>query len=87
MTILFWTVFILLIMIIFLFITNVYYNLNLDKTKEDWQNYMELPFDFIGTGSNPINFYRKDIYRLPYDYPYKFYQSYPLPSMQHYPLL
>ena len=54
---------------------------------EQWQNYMEAPFDFLETGSNPLNFYRKDKYREPYRWPFKFNQSYPLPSMQPYPLL
>ena len=48
---------------------------------------MTSPFDFIGTGSNPVNFYRKDLYREPYDYPYRFFSSYPVPSVQYHPLL
>lgn len=55
--------------------------------QEQWQNYMTSPFDFLDTGSNPLNFYRKDKYRKPYRWPFTFYQSYPLPSMQAYPLL
>ena len=55
--------------------------------QEQWQNYMSAPYDFLETGSNPLNFYRKDKYREPYRWPFKFFQSYPLPSMQAYPLL
>lgn len=72
-------------MIIFIFIYNIYYTSELNK--EHWQDYMTLPFDFIGTGSNPVNFYRKDLYREPYDYPYRFFSSYPVPSVQYHPLL
>lgn len=87
MTPLFWTLFILLLMIIFMFLSNVYYIYELNKTKEQWTDYMRKPFNFLSTGSNPLNFYRKDIYRKPFMYPQKFYQSYPLPSMQYLPLL
>ncbi len=87
MTPLFWTIFILIIIIIFLFLSTIYKNMNLDKYKEKWQDYMTLPFDFISTGSSPINFYRKDIFRSPYMYPQRFYQSYPVPSVQYFPLL
>jgi len=61
--------------------------MELNKNKEQWTNYMRLPFDYLSTGSNPLNVYRKDLYRKPYMYPQKFYQSYPLPTMQYYPLL
>lgn len=86
MTVLFWTVLIIIIIIIFSLIWMVYNSLGF-QTKEDWTDYMRLPFDFISTGSSPINFYRKDLYRKPYDYPYKFFSSYPVPSMQYHTLL
>ena len=84
---------ILIILIFILVILFFIYNLsfgwgkNRDVIKEKWQNYMDLPFDYLDTGSNPLNFYQKDKYRKPYRWPFKFYQSYPLPSMQAYPLL
>jgi len=81
---LFWTLLILIILIILFFIYNLLY---LWKKKEYWQNYMDKPFNYLNTGSNPITFYRKDLYRKPYDWPYKYYQSYPLPSLQAYTLL
>ena len=55
--------------------------------KEDWQNYMRNPFNYLSTGATPIDFYRKDLYRKPFDYPYKFFKSYPAPSMQYHTLL
>jgi len=85
MTILFWTVLILIIIVITLFISELCDNSNIFT--EHWQDYMTLPFDYISTGSSPISFYRKDLYREPYDYPYKFFTSYPVPSMQYHALL
>ncbi len=85
MTPLFWTVFILFIMIIFLFLSNLYYLFNIQQ--ENWQDYMTLPFGYLSTGSNPLDAYRKDLYREPYMWPQTFYQSYPVPSVQPYPLL
>lgn len=87
MSILFWTVFIIIIIIVIMFIYFFYNLSNFGMYQENWQDYMRTPFDFVSTGSNPINFYRKDLYREPYDYPYKFYQSYPVPSMQYHTLL
>jgi hypothetical protein len=55
--------------------------------KEKWENYMRTPFNYISTGATPIDFYRKDLYRKPFDYPYKFFKSYPVPSMQYHSLL
>ncbi len=55
--------------------------------KEKWENYMRTPFNYISTGATPIDFYRKDLYREPYDYPFKFFKSYPVPSMQYHSLL
>lgn len=52
-----------------------------DKTnkeiKEEWTNYVQSPFDYAKTGSDPINFYIKPAYRKPYRYPFKFHSSYP----------
>jgi len=55
--------------------------------KEKWENYMRTPFNYISTGATPIDFYRKDLYRKPYEYPFKFFKSYPVPSMQYHTLL
>jgi len=77
MTVLFWTTGILSILIIFFLIYNYSGNIT-----EGWENYEERPFGYVGTGSNPLSFYRKDYFRKPYNWPYVFYKSYPLPSMQ-----
>jgi len=82
MTPLFWTLVIVIILIFIIFAYSICMSV-----KESWQNYDTLPFDYISTGSNPMNFYRNDLYRKPYNYPFKFYQSYPLPSMQYTTLL
>ena len=87
MTVLFWTVFIIIIIVIFVFLSMAFAKLSSGRLREDWQDYMRLPFDFISTGSNPMNFYRKDLYRKPYDYPYRFFSSYPVPSVQYHALL
>ena len=55
--------------------------------KEKWQNYMRNPFNYLSTGATPIDFYRKDLYRKPFDYPFKFFKSYPVPCMQYHTLL
>ena len=55
--------------------------------KEKWENYMRTPFNYISTSATPTNFYRKDLYRYPFDFPYKFFKSYPVPSMQYHTLL
>ena len=74
----------LIIIIVILIITCGKYNVDL---KEDWQNYMRSPFNYLSTGATPIDFYRKDLYRKPFDYPFKFFKSYPVPCMQYHTLL
>jgi len=76
----------LFLIIIIIFLIVITGNKSCD-IKEKWQNYMRSPFNFIGTGANPIDFYRKDLYRFPYDYPYTFFKSYPVPCMQYHELL
>lgn len=75
---------ILVIIIIILMITC---GTNKIDLKEKWENYMRTPFNYLSTGATPIDFYRKDLYRKPFDYPYKFFKSYPVPSMQYHTLL
>ena len=55
--------------------------------KEKWQNYMRSPYDYISTAATPTDFYSKPLYREPYEYPFKFFKSYPVPSMQYHTLL
>ena len=33
--------------------------------KENWANYEREPLQFLDTGSTPLNFYQRNIYRLP----------------------
>lgn len=51
--------------------------------KEAFQTYIQKPYNFIKTGSDPLSFYRRDRYRKPYRYPFKFFKSYPVPHMSH----
>lgn len=57
------------------------------KNQEGWANYERKPLDYLTTGSTPLNYYRKDLYRLPYRYPFTFQKSYPLPNQSYYELL
>ncbi len=77
--------FVLLIIIIIILIISC--GSNQIDLKEKWENYIRTPFNYVDTGSTPMDFYRKDLYRLPYDYPYTFFKSYPIPSMQYHTLL
>lgn len=36
---------------------------------ETWENYKQLQYGNISTGTNPLTFYRRDVYRKPYRYP------------------
>lgn len=55
---------------------------NIDK-KEDWVDYIRAPYNEIESGTDPLQFYRRDRYRKPYRYPFTFYQSYPSPHMRY----
>lgn len=48
-----------------------------DDLNEGWQSYTMDPFGYVTTGSSPPSYYRHDIYRLPYNYPFTFHNSYP----------
>jgi hypothetical protein len=72
---------IVLIVIIVLLLT---YTKNKDEDKkEDWVNYIRAPYNEIESGTDPLQYYRRDRYRKPYRYPFKFYQSYPVPHMRY----
>ena len=80
--------FILLVfLIIIIIILTITCGKNKIDLKEKWENYMRNPYNYISTGATPIDFYRKDLYRKPFDYPYKFFKSYPVPCMQYHTLL
>jgi hypothetical protein len=77
----------LVILIIIIIILMMMCGTNKIDLKEKWQNYMRSPYNYLSTGATPMDFYRKDLYRKPFDYPYKFFKSYPVPSMQYHTLL
>jgi len=77
--------FIVLIIIIVILIITI--QNNKFDLKEDWQNYMRSPYNYLSIGATPMDFYRKDLYRKPFDYPFKFFKSYPVPCMQYHTLL
>lgn len=49
--------------------------------KEQFQTYILKPFNYVKTGAEPIYFYKRNRYRKPYRWPFKFYSSYPYPNM------
>ena len=77
----------LVILIIIIVILIITCGKNKVDLKEKWENYMRTPYNYISTGATPIDFYRKDLYRKPFDYPFKFFKSYPVPCMQYHTLL
>jgi hypothetical protein len=52
---------------------------------EKFETYSYGPFNYMDSGADPLTFYKYPIYRNPYNYPYKFYSSYPYPYMTYYP--
>ena len=61
--------------IFIIFITIFLLSLNI---KENWTTYEQQPYDYYLTGSSPLGFYRRDRYRKPYRYPFKFNTTYPI---------
>ena len=45
--------------------------------KESFVSYTSFPFEYIYTGSDPLQFYNKPRYRKPYRWPFRFISSYP----------
>ena len=72
----------LIILAFFLLVITAF---NYFKTLETWQDYIQKPYGYIFSGSDPLYFYRKDRYRRPYRDGFKFYQSYPIPHLTQYP--
>lgn len=77
----------LVLLIIIIIILTITCGKNKIDLKEKWENYMRSPFNYLSTGATPIDFYSKPLYRKPFDYPYKFFKSYPVPCMQYHTLL
>lgn len=74
---------ILLILLYYFFIW-IYQCINKNET---WANYVTPYYDYVKTGSDPLMYYAKPIYRKPYRYPFQFYKSYPYPHLSYYELL
>lgn len=81
-------IFILLVAIIAQILYNMqyknaqYYN-KLNKPSlqivEKWEPYKQKYNNNIKTGNDPLNFYRKDMYKAPYNYPHNFHTDNPIP--------
>jgi hypothetical protein len=66
-------------MILFFTFMHFVLGLRLNTKKENWINYMNVPFGEIDTGSDcPVGYYIRPQYRKPYRYPYGIEQSYPI---------
>jgi hypothetical protein len=73
------------ISIITVFILYYFYKIGKQaKLEENFEVYEQQPFNYLKTGSTPLGFYKKQVCRKPYRYPYTFHQSYPLPHMTYY---
>ena len=73
-----------IITISIIILIGIYLNKNKNKKIENWEIYHRLPHNYIETGSTPINFYRRDMYRKPYRYPVTFTKNYPIVHESHY---
>lgn len=68
---------VIIIILIFLF---CYYK----KYIEKYENYFRPPYNHIDNGSTPLTYYEYPTYREPYEYPYTFFKSYPVPHLSNY---
>ena len=68
-------IFIIIVIIILLF--------GLNMIKEKYENYYRGPYNYIDNGASPLTYYEYPIYREPYEYPYSFYKSYPVPHLSY----
>ena len=55
--------------------------------QENWANYTTPYYNFKRTGTDPLIYYARPIYRKPYMYPFTFFKSYPYAHMSYYDLL
>jgi len=53
------------------------------KEIEHWANYRTRYYDYARTGTDPLIYYAKPIYRKPYRWPFTFFKSYPYPHMSY----
>lgn len=52
--------------------------------QENWTPYVSGPYGTIKTGSSPLRFYTRMLYRKPFGYPYKYYSTYPMRQLSYY---
>ena len=57
---------------------------SLNNNKDSFQNYMTIPYHYVKTGTDPLQFYVLNRYRKPYRWPYKVFTTYPTPHMKPY---
>ena len=69
---------IIVIVIIFIFL---YRRENI--IQENWEIYKQKQYDYVKTGSDPLNFYVRNRYRKPYRFPYQFEKTAPFKHMAH----
>lgn len=68
----------LILIIIFLLICSFY-----PSSLENWIPYKQKPLNYINTGQNPLKFYERKRYRLPYRFPFQFNKSYPVDHLSY----
>jgi hypothetical protein len=69
----------ILFTILILLIISSFCYLRMYEDIEQFETYSYAPFNYITTGSSPLNFYKYPTYRYPYRYPYQYNSSYPTP--------
>ena len=63
----------ILLLLLIIILLSVVYN---QKYREGWQSYNQTPYNYVKTGSSPLNFYVRNRYKKPFRHPYKFKKSF-----------
>lgn len=66
---------------VFIVIASSYYKINTNEVNETMQNYIQMPYGYVRSGTDPLYFKRVDRYRRPYEDGFKFFKSYPYPHL------
>ena len=74
----------MLVPIIIVLLITLFLNRVRPALSEGWQNYKSTQFNWISTGSEPLEYYHYPQYRAPYMYPFTFFKSYPQPHYSNY---
>ena len=56
---------------------------NVFESYAGWSMYKQKPYNYIKTGSAPLEFYERPRYRKPYRYPFQIEKSYPTKHMSY----